>query len=92
MWTVERACLVCEWQGSLQEDEETPEIGVECPACKAPTERTRVVRVWPRTPNPNAIALGRLGGLRGGPARAARLSPQRRRDIARRAAIARWSR
>jgi hypothetical protein len=92
MWTVDRSCLVCEWQGSMQEPADTPEIGVECPVCKAPTERTRIVRVWPRAPNPNAIALGRLGGLRGGPARAAKLSAQRRREIARRAALARWSR
>lgn len=38
------------------------------------------------------MSLGRLGGLRGGRARAEALSPQRRRDIARRAAQARWAR
>jgi hypothetical protein len=42
--------------------------------------------------NPNAVALGRLGGLRGGPARAARLTPTRRRQIAEGAAHARWER
>lgn len=44
--------------------------------------------------NPHAVALGRIGGLRGGPiggrARAAALSPRRRREIARAAARARW--
>ena len=40
--------------------------------------------------NPHAQALGRLGGLRGGKARAAKLTPQRRKEIARRAAMARW--
>jgi hypothetical protein len=44
--------------------------------------------------NPHAVALGRLGGLRGGPiggpARAAALTPARRRQIARDAARARW--
>jgi len=40
--------------------------------------------------NPNAVALGRLGGLKGGKARAAKLSAKRRRDIARQAASARW--
>jgi hypothetical protein len=35
-------------------------------------------------------ALGRLGGLKGGPARAAALSPKRRRAIAKAAASARW--
>ena len=44
--------------------------------------------------NPHAVALGRLGGLRGGPiggrARAAALTPVRRRQIARSGARARW--
>jgi len=40
--------------------------------------------------NPHAAALGRLGGLKGGIARALRLSPARRREIARKAARARW--
>jgi hypothetical protein len=40
--------------------------------------------------NPAAVELGRLGGLKGGPARAANLSPKRRRDIAKKAAKARW--
>ena len=35
-------------------------------------------------------ALGRAGGLRGGPARAERLSSDRRAEIAKRAAAARW--
>lgn len=41
--------------------------------------------------NPAAVALGRLGGLKGGKARAATLSKKRRAEIARRAAKARWS-
>jgi hypothetical protein len=40
--------------------------------------------------NPAAVALGKLGGSKGGKARAANLSPQRRKAIARRAANARW--
>jgi hypothetical protein len=35
--------------------------------------------------------LGRLGGLKGGHARALKLSPKRRREIAKAAARARWS-
>lgn len=35
---------------------------------------------------------GRLGGLKGGKARAAKLTPERRREIARKAAQSRWSR
>jgi len=42
--------------------------------------------------NPHAVALGRLGGLAGGPARARSLTPERRRSIASQAARARWSR
>lgn len=41
--------------------------------------------------NANAVALGRLGGLRGGPARSLALSSGRRVEIARRAAESRWS-
>lgn len=40
--------------------------------------------------NPAAVALGRLGGLVGGKARAQKLSAEQRSDIARRAAEARW--
>ena len=39
-----------------------------------------------------ASILGRLGGQKGGKARAARLSAGRRAEIARRAAVARWHR
>ncbi len=42
------------------------------------------------TKNPNAVALGRLGGLKGGKARAAKLTPEERAEIARKAAKARW--
>jgi len=40
--------------------------------------------------NRNAVALGRLGGRKGGPARARALSQPRRRAIGRRGAAARW--
>jgi hypothetical protein len=40
--------------------------------------------------NPNAVALGRLGGLKGGKARASKLSPEQRKEIAKKAAKARW--
>jgi len=41
--------------------------------------------------NPAAVALGRLGGLKGGKARAEKLSPKKRSQIAKKAAEARWS-
>jgi len=40
--------------------------------------------------NPAAVALGRLGGKKGGKARAERLTPEQRREIARLAANVRW--
>lgn len=41
--------------------------------------------------DPNAVALGRKGGAKGGPARAKALTPERRREIAQKAAAARWA-
>jgi hypothetical protein len=41
--------------------------------------------------NPAAVALGRLGGLKGGKARAAALPASKRKAIAKKAAKARWS-
>jgi hypothetical protein len=40
--------------------------------------------------NPAAVALGKLGGAKGGAARAAALSPAKRKQIAKKAAAARW--
>jgi hypothetical protein len=42
--------------------------------------------------NPAAVALGKLGGAKGGKARAKALSPERRKAIARKAARKRWAR
>jgi hypothetical protein len=89
---VRRRCLVCDAIEELREPEETDEIGPPCSRCHAPTERVSILRhrTVPGSVNPHAAALGRLGGLKGGPARAAKLSPRRRREIARAAARARW--
>ena len=48
----------------------------------APPEDTR---------DPLAVELGRRGGLKGGKARAEKLTPERRSEIARKAATQRWS-
>lgn len=40
--------------------------------------------------NPAAVALGRLGGRKGGVARAKKLTAEQRREIAKKAALARW--
>ncbi len=42
--------------------------------------------------NPAAVALGKLGGSKGGKIRAAKLSAKRRSEIAKKAATARWKR
>ena len=41
--------------------------------------------------NPAAVALGRLGGLKGGRARDAALTPERKKEIAQQAAKQRWA-
>jgi hypothetical protein len=58
-------------------------------------EATQEVKEEPTLPpikekNPAAVALGHLGGLKGGPARAKKLSAKKRKEIARKAAISRW--
>ncbi len=55
----------------------------EQPINKAPSD-------LPTDKNPHAVALGRLGGLKGGPARAKKLSKKKRSEIAKKAAKARW--
>lgn len=65
-----------------------------------PNQRAKAVvelATGQRTPNPEppakdpaAVALGRRGGLVGGKARAAKMTPEQRSASARRAAIARW--
>jgi hypothetical protein len=45
----------------------------------------------PQEKNPAVVALGRLSGLKGGKARAAKLSPAKRKAIAKKAAAKRWA-
>jgi hypothetical protein len=42
--------------------------------------------------NPDAVKRGRMGGAKGGPARAAALTPAQRSEAARKAVQARWGR
>lgn len=51
-------------------------------------EKTETVNEDPF--NPHAVAMGRLGGLKGGKARAEKLSRAKRVKIAKKAAEARW--
>jgi hypothetical protein len=61
------------------------------PALLAKRVFDRVEAMGAPPKNPAAVALGKLGGPKGGPARAAALSPERRAEIAKAAAAARWS-
>lgn len=45
-----------------------------------------------RRKDPAAVALGRKGGKKGGPARAASMTPEERSESARKAVLARWAR
>ena len=96
MEAVRRRCLVCEW-----EDEVVHPIGddPDCPWCHAPTVRIATLAATPVVTeahdapdgkNPHAAALGRMGGSKGGRARARALTAAQRRRIASRAARARW--
>ena len=57
------------------------------------TVQSVIARTEPpkRQKNLAAVALGKLGGLKGGKARAAKLTPEQRREIAQKAARARWA-
>src|SRR5437773_10948299 len=80
-----RRCRVCEWQEQVLEMEG---LDPDCPWCHAPTFATPVATAGPSSSddgtgkNPHAAALGRLGGIKGGPARAETLSAKRRQEIA----------
>jgi hypothetical protein len=87
-----RRCKVCEWEGEVIEP---ADANPDCPWCHGPTERKATLAtstgvVASGDKNPHAAALGRLGGLKGGRARAEALTPSQRRRIASRAAKARW--
>ena len=89
-----RRCLVCDWEQTTVEPADTDVLGPPCDLCHAPTERLGILATHVEAigRNEHAAALARLGASRGGFARAAALTPRRRREIARAAAQARWSR
>jgi hypothetical protein len=65
--------------------EATDEPEQQAPEQDKPTEKS-----WQQK-NPAAVALGKLGGKKGGPARAKKLTAERRKEIAQKAAETRWS-
>ena len=65
-------------------------IAGEPPAQQEPPADPLAVPLTPDGKNAAAVALGRLGGAKGGKARAAKLSAKKRSEIAKKAAAARW--
>lgn len=63
--------------------------GQDMPKLRAETNQDTTQKTE-REKNPAAVALGRLGGLKGGKARAEKLSKKKREEIAKLAADARW--
>ncbi len=70
---------------NMQKRKRTPDVNVIATRIVAhATDEAHIVK------NPAAVALGRLGGLKGGRIRAERLTSARRSEIAKKAALARW--
>jgi hypothetical protein len=87
---VERVCAVCDWsRRAVEPTADAP----DCPLCHAPTKVAHEEWLVPVAEvRAQARENGRVGGLKGGRVRAERLTRQRRREIARAAAAARWHR
>ena len=64
--------------GEATDEDRTPDTGIKNDPGETPEK------------NPNAVALGRLGGKKGGKARAEKLTPEERKEIATKAAQVRW--
>ena len=83
-------------QSSKQEETGTQRFHVRGPVAswKRPSENAwtaqHCLRPEPDTRNPAAVALSKLGASKGGKARAEKLSARKRREIAKKAASARW--
>jgi len=87
---VTRQCSRCGWHSAAVELQSGP---LRCPRCRAPSRIVHEERLFDAAElRAQAAAYGRIGGLKGGRIRADRLSPRRRREIARQAAEARWRR
>jgi len=68
---------------ALSTGQDEPDLGTKPKTEAAPKQE--------REKNPAAVALGRLGGLKGGRARAKKLSAKQRKEIGKKAAAARWN-
>lgn len=74
------------WFGARVSSLYVAEISIDIP------ERSRIIIFMAeKRKNPYAVALGRRGGKKGGPARAANMTPDERSESARNAVLARWA-
>lgn len=85
---VQRATTVIVTSGKQPE---TPQGGARIIGKAGPPTHPAVPAPMVVGKNPAAVALGKLGGAKGGKARAAALSPKKRSAIAKKAARARWA-
>ena len=70
----------------MQKRKRTPDVNII-----ASSILDEIITISENGKNPYAVMLGRMGGAKGGKARAEKLSPERRKEIAKKAATARWS-
>ena len=76
--------------GTMPKRSSKKPVNLESPGESTQSETT-LVETKSTEKNPAAVALGRLGGLKGGKARAEKLTPEQRKEIAEKAAKARWN-
>ena len=77
-------------RSSTPEDPDHQQIARSVLDAVAPDAEPDQAQEPPAEKTKNPVALGRLGGLKGGKARAAKLTPERRSEIAKKAAAKRW--
>jgi hypothetical protein len=79
-------------RSSIRDENQLAKSIVEELTADEPEARRGPAERKPQEKNPAAVTLGRLGGMKGGKARAESLSDEKRKEVARKAAEARWSR
>ncbi|MCX6004910.1 MAG: hypothetical protein NT082_04485 [Chloroflexi bacterium] len=89
---LDRLCILNVWQRKKKQDHDFSINAYRIvQELTKDTEIVQVEAVQIEGKNPNAVALGRLGGLKGGKARAEKLTAEQRREIAKKAATKRWA-
>lgn len=85
-----------EWVGGTYDPDQATMLAIGAEAAESAMQEPQEISVIPETIHPTesfhsrAVESGRKGGLKGGPARARKLTPERRSEIAAMGAKARW--